>query len=81
MRLDKFLKFSRVIKRRTVAQEICQSGRVSVNGRQAKSSYDLKSNDIITLGYGDKRLVFKVLSVDEKAVKAQPQTAYEVIDG
>lgn len=81
MRLDKFLKLSRVIKRRTVAQEVCQSGRVSVNGRQAKPAYDLKPNDIITIGYGDKRLVFKILTVDEKAVKSEPASAYEVIDG
>ncbi|HEY8389498.1 MAG TPA: RNA-binding S4 domain-containing protein [Clostridia bacterium] len=81
MRLDKFLKLSRVIKRRTVAQEVCQSGRVSVNGRQAKPAYELKPNDIIAIGYGDKRFVVKVLTVEEKALKSQPDSAYEVIDG
>ena len=81
MRLDKFLKLSRVIKRRTVAQEVCQSGRVNVNGRQAKPAYELKLNDIITIGYGDKRFVFKILTIDEKSIKSEPSSAYEVIDG
>lgn len=81
MRLDKFLKLSRVIKRRTVAQEVCQSGRVNVNGRQAKPAYELKLNDIITIGYGDKRFVFKILTIDEKSIKSEPASAYEVIDG
>ncbi|NLC17479.1 MAG: RNA-binding S4 domain-containing protein [Clostridiales bacterium] len=80
MRLDKFLKLSRVIKRRTVAQEVCKSGRVSVNGRQAKSAQMLKPDDIVAIGYGDQRFVFRVLEVDERLLKFKPAQAYEVIN-
>ncbi|HEY8443355.1 MAG TPA: RNA-binding S4 domain-containing protein [Clostridia bacterium] len=80
MRLDKFLKLSRVIKRRTIAQEVCKSGRVTVNGRPAKSAYFLKPNDIVSIGYGDQQFVFKVLSIDEKLLKNKPAEAYEVIN-
>lgn len=80
MRLDKFLKLSRVIKRRTVAQEVCSSGRVSVNGKQAKSAYVLKPNDLVSIGYGDQKFVFRVLSIDEKLLKTKPAEAYEVVN-
>jgi ribosomal 50S subunit-recycling heat shock protein len=80
MRLDKFLKLSRVIKRRTVAQEVCKSGRVDVNGKQAKSACFLKPDDIVSIGYGDQKFVFKVLSVDERLLKNKPAEAYEVIN-
>ncbi|HEY8419141.1 MAG TPA: RNA-binding S4 domain-containing protein [Clostridia bacterium] len=80
MRLDKFLKLSRVIKRRTVAQEVCKSGRVIVNGRQAKSAHVLKPNDLVSIGYGDQKFVFRVLSIDEKLLKTKPAEAYEVVN-
>lgn len=74
------MKLSRVIKRRTVAQEVCKSGRVSVNGRQAKSAQMLKPDDIVAIGYGDQRFVFRVLEVDERLLKSKPAQAYEVIN-
>lgn len=80
MRLDKFLKLSRVIKRRTIAQEVCKSGRVNVNSRQVKPAQTLKADDIVSIGYGDQKFVFRVLSVDEKLLKSKPAEAYEVIN-
>ncbi|HEY8423802.1 MAG TPA: RNA-binding S4 domain-containing protein [Clostridia bacterium] len=80
MRLDKFLKLSRVIKRRVVAQEVCKSGRVNVNGRAAKPALVLKPDDIVEIGYGDQKFVFRVLSIDEKLLKTNPASAYEVIN-
>ena len=63
MRLDKFLKVSRLIKRRTVANEACDNARVSVNGRPAKASYEVKPGDIITIGFGSRRVSVEVLEV------------------
>ena len=68
MRLDKFLKVTRIIKRRTVANEAADSGRVSVNGKIVKASYDVKVNDLIEIKFGDKVSKFKVLKVPEKNV-------------
>ena len=61
MRLDKFLKLSRVIKRRTVANDVCQAGRVSVNGRPAKAGTKLKIGDVVTVLFGGGAVSFKVL--------------------
>lgn len=69
MRLDKFLKVTRIIKRRTVANEAADSGRVVVNGKVVKPSYDVKINDIIEIKFGDKVSKFKILKVPEKNVK------------
>ena len=63
MRLDKFLKLSRVIKRRTVANEAADSGRISVNGKQVKPSYEVKVGDVIEIKFGDKVSRFEVLRV------------------
>ena len=63
MRLDKFLKLSRVIKRRTVANEAADSGRVSVNGKQVKPSYEVKIGDVVEIKFGDKVSKFEVLQV------------------
>ena len=60
MRIDKFLKVSRIIKRRTVANEACDASHVSVNGRQVKASYDVKEGDIIEITFGEKKLKVKV---------------------
>ena len=70
MRLDKYLKVSRLIKRRTVAAEAADGGRVSVNGRTAKPSHDVKVGDIIELSFGQNKLKVEVLSVQEHAAKA-----------
>ena len=69
MRLDKFLKVSRLIKRRTVANEACDAGRVSVNGHPAKASYDVKTGDIISISFGQKTVEAEVLDVQETVKK------------
>ena len=69
MRLDKYLKVSRLIKRRTVANEVCDGGRIVVNGKQAKASYDVKIGDIIEIPFGQRLLRVEVLSVQEHATK------------
>jgi ribosomal 50S subunit-recycling heat shock protein len=70
MRLDKFLKVSRVIKRRPVANEACDSGRVSINGKIAKASTEVKVGDIIEIKFGEKFIKFEVAELNEVATKA-----------
>lgn len=79
MRLDKFLKVSRLIKRRTVANEACDSSHVSVNGRPAKASYDVKVGDIIEISFGSRTVKLKVLDVREYTAKADATTMYEFV--
>lgn len=79
MRLDKFLKVSRVIKRRTVANDACDTDHVEVNGRRAKASYDVKENDIVAITFGDKTLKLRVLDVKEHVAKNDASSLYEVI--
>ena len=81
MRLDKFLKVSRIIKRRTVANEACDAGRVSVNGKVARASYDVKENDIIEIAMASKPLKLKVLQVNEHSTKETASLNYEIIEG
>ena len=69
MRLDKFLKISRIIKRRTVANEVADSGMILVNGKKAKPSYDIKPNDIIEIQWREKPIQYKVLRIPEKIGK------------
>jgi len=76
MRLDKFLKVSRLIKRRTVANEACDSERVCVNGRPAKASYAVKPGDVIELRFGQRTLKVEVLSVAEHASKEDAAGLY-----
>ena len=80
MRLDKFLKVSRIIKRRTVANEACDDEHVNVNGRRAKASYDVKEGDIVEVIYGNRTLKFKVLTVSDHVLKSDAQSMYEIID-
>lgn len=80
MRLDKFLKVSRLVKRRTVAKEMADQGRVEVNGRPVKSSYDVKIGDIIKIGFGTKEIKAKVLDLRETTKKAEASELYELID-
>ncbi len=80
MRLDKFLKVSRIIKRRTVANEACDTEHVQVNGKRAKASYDIKEGDVIAVTYGDRTLKFRVLDVREHSAKADAASMYEVIN-
>ncbi len=79
MRLDKFLKVSRIIKRRTVANEACDAEHVKVNGRQAKASYDVKEGDVIEVSYGGRVLKLRVVDVKEHAQKADAASMYEII--
>lgn len=79
MRLDKYLKVSRLMKRRTVANEACDSGRISVNGRPARASYEVKPGDVIAISLGAHCVRAKVLSVDEYATKAGAASLYEVL--
>lgn len=80
MRLDKFLKVSRLIKRRTVANEACDKEHVLVNGKVAKASYEVKVNDIIEIRFGAKKLVVKVLETKEHLLKDDASGMYEVIN-
>lgn len=69
MRLDKFLKVSRLIKRRTIANEACDAGRVMINGKTAKASSDVKAGDIIEIGFGSKSVKVEVVDVQENVKK------------
>ncbi len=79
MRLDKFLKVSRIIKRRTVANEACDGGHVSVNGKIAKASVDVKEGDIIAVTFGQRTLTVRILLVKETVGKDAAGELYEVI--
>lgn len=79
MRLDKYLKVSRLIKRRTVANDACDSERISVNGKSAKASYNVKLGDIITVSFGSKTVSVKVLDIKETTKKSECIGMYEVI--
>jgi len=76
MRLDKFLKVSRIIKRRTVANEACDAGRVSVGGKIVKASYEVKIGDVLELHFGERTVRVEVLVVTEHAGKADAGAMY-----
>ena len=80
MRIDRFLKVSRLIKRRTVANEICASGRVTVNGRPAKPGTDLKPGDLVTISFGGGPTSLRVLSVQEAVRKDEATGMYELVE-
>lgn len=79
MRLDKYLKISRLIKRRTVANEACDGGRILVNGKVARASYAIREGDKIEIQLGTRPLTVEVLSVSEYATKENASTMYKVI--
>lgn len=79
MRLDKFLKVSRLIKRRTVANDACDSERISVNGKPAKASYNVKLGDKITVAFGTKSVTVRVLDIKDTTKKAEAGGMYEII--
>ncbi len=79
LRLDKFLKVSRLVKRRTVAKEICDKGRVAVNGQIAKAGTNIKEGDEIAIQFGQKLVVVQVNSVQETAKKEDANSMYTVI--
>ena len=80
MRLDKYLKVSRIIKRRTVANDACDADHVTVNGRRAKASYDVKVGDVLEITFGQRTLKIRVLEVKETVAKADAAAMYEVIE-
>ncbi len=80
MRLDKYLKVSRLIKRRTVANEACENGKICLNGRVAKPAADVKEGDIIELTLGDKVIKVRVLKISEHVMKSDAVDMYEVIN-
>ncbi len=79
MRLDKFLKVSRLIKRRTIANEACDAGRVMVNGRPAKASVKVKPGDIIEIQFGTKTVKARVLDIQETTKKEQAKELFEYL--
>lgn len=79
MRIDKFLKVSRLIKRRTIANEACDQGRVSVNGKIVKASYDVKENDILELRMGERILKVRITALAEHVLKGDASSLYEVM--
>jgi len=81
VRLDKYLKVSRIIKRRTVAKEACENGRVYINNKVAKPGTDIKENDIIEIKYADKSLKARIINVAEHVSKENAKSMYEIIAG
>lgn len=80
MRIDKFLKVSRILKRRTVANDACSGGRVSVNGKDVKPSYSLKIGDVVEIRFGEGTLKFKVVNLKETVKKEEASTLYEILN-
>lgn len=79
MRIDKFLKVSRILKRRTVAQDACSGGKVQINGKDVKPSHPVKAGDVVEIHYFSGTLKFRVLQVKEVVKKEEACTLYEVI--
>ncbi len=79
MRIDKFLKVSRLLKRRTIAQEACDGGRVSVNGKSVKPSFRIKEGDVVELGFNSGTVKFKVLMIKDTVRKEQAEQMYEIL--
>ena len=80
MRLDKYLKVSRIIKRRTVANDACDAAHICVNGRVAKASYDVKEGDVLEISFGQRQLKVRVLNVKDSVAKADAAGMYEIIE-
>ena len=80
MRLDKYLKVSRIIKRRTVAKEVCEAGRITVNGHPAKAGHELKLGDILEIAMGNRRLKVKVAELKETVRANEADTLYDIIE-
>ena len=79
MRLDKYLKVSRLIKRRTVANDACDTERITVNDKVAKASYNVKIGDLITIAFGNKSVTVRVLEIKDTTKKAESAGMYEVV--
>ena len=79
MRIDKYLKVSRLIKRRTVANEACDAGRICVNGKVVKASYDVKVDDVIEIAFGTKNVKAKVTSLEESVWKEDAKEMFQLL--
>ena len=79
MRIDKFLKVSRIMKRRTVANQACDGGRVKVNGKSVKPSFNVKEGDVVELGFNSGTLVFRIIKIKETVRKEEADGLYEII--
>ncbi|WP_156290027.1 RNA-binding S4 domain-containing protein [Oceanobacillus salinisoli] len=79
MRLDKFLKVSRIIKRRTLAKEVAEQGRITINGNQAKASSMLSQGDELTIQFGQKKVTYKVNDLREIVKKDEAETLYTIV--
>ena len=79
MRIDKFLKVSRLLKRRTIANEACDGGRVKVNGRAVKPSYNIKEGDIVEIGFNSGTVKFKINMIKETVRKEDAEKLYEIL--
>ncbi|MDX9871994.1 MAG: RNA-binding S4 domain-containing protein [Clostridia bacterium] len=80
MRLDKFMKVSRLIKRRTVAKDVSEAGRISVNGKVAKPSTEVKAGDILKIGFGAKEIQVEILEIKETIAANDAKNLYRVIE-
>ena len=80
MRIDKFLKVSRVIKRRSVAADACDGGRIEINGKVVKPSKDVKIGDIVQVSFGNNTLRFEVLDINEKQTKQSAENMYRMLE-
>lgn len=80
MRLDKYLKVARIIKRRTVANDACDTEHVEVNGRRAKASYDVKIGDVIAVTFGERTLKLRVVEIKDSVAKSEASGMYEIIE-
>lgn len=81
MRLDKYLKVSRIIKRRTVAKEVCEGDRVSINGKVAKPSTAVKEGDIIEIQFANRSLKARIVNIVEHVKKENAKEMYEILEG
>ena len=79
MRLDKYLKVSRIIKRRTIANEVCDAGRVNINDKVAKASTEVKVGDIIEVRFGEKKTKFEILNINEHVSKGEAQEMFRIL--
>lgn len=81
MRLDKYLKVSRIIKRRTVAKEACENGRIKINDRVAKPSVQIKEGDIIEIQFANRSIVARIINIAEHVRKENAKEMYEILEG
>lgn len=81
MRIDKFLKISRILKRRSVSKEACDNSKVSVNGKEVKPSYKVKIDDVVEIKFGAGTVKFRIKNIKETVKKDEVSTLYEIIEG